>query len=416
MDWRGTQTLKSILFLLLLIASAAMLKGGARRSELVQLPSWSPGSQQSLKVFRYGPEGVDCPTCYIHAALHADEIPGLLVLNHLIKDLDELEAKGKISKKIVILPYDNPIGLQQDILGNHIGRFNFATGTNFNRDFGDYTKKINDRIQDGSLTLSKESGEENVATIRKCLLNILEEEMREPQSVESSLKKVIFKMASISDICLDLHCDTNALMHMYTHTRLWPEMRDLAGDLGCWATLLAEESGGTPLDEACSSLWAQLQDLNPDYKIPMACRSVTVELRGAAEVNDELAIKDATALKTFLTRRGYINSDDEAPAVPSPPREASPLTGVEMIQANAHGILLFKKGLGNEVKPGDVVAEIVSIEDVDAPRTLVKSRTDGVIFNTINPGNRLVRPGQILLKVAGDKELEWREGNLLTAR
>ena len=68
------------------------------------------------------------------AALHADEIPGLLVLNKLVKDLDELEAEGKICKKIVVLPYANPIGLQQDMLGSHIGRFNFATGVNFNRD------------------------------------------------------------------------------------------------------------------------------------------------------------------------------------------------------------------------------------------------------------------------------------------
>lgn len=416
MFWGSSREL-TVFFSLLILASAAMLKGGARRSELVQLPTWSPGSELSLRVFRYGPEGGDdIPTCYIHAALHADEIPGLLVLNKLVKDLDELEAEGKICRKIIVLPYANPIGLQQDMLGSHIGRFNFATGVNFNRDFGDYTKKIDDRIKDGRLVLNKEDSDSNVAAIRSHLREILEEEMKEPQSVESSLKKVIFRMASTSDIVLDLHCDTQALIHMYTHTRLWPEMRDLAGDLGCWATLLAENSGGTPLDEASSGVWAQLKDRYPDYPIPMACQSVTVELRGAADVNDELAGKDVAALKTFLLRRGYIKSDGDAPAVPDPPREASPLTGVEMIQANAHGILLFKKSLGDMVKPGDVVAEIVSIEDVDAPRTLVKSRSEGVLFNTISPSNRLVRPGQILMKVAGDKELEWREGNLLTAR
>ena len=92
------------------------------------------------------------------------------------------------------------------------------------------------------------------------------------------------------------------------------------------------------------------------------------------------------------------------PPLIDPPREASPLTGVEMIHANAHGILVFKKALGDWVKPGDVVGEIVSIEDVDAPRTEVKARSEGLLFVTISPGSRLVRPGQILMKVAGDKE------------
>lgn len=395
----------------------SMKARSGRRSEFVALPPSSPGVSLGVSVLSYGPENAE-EMCYIHAALHADELPGLLVVNHLIKDLDELESRGRIDKRIVVLPYANPIGLQQDLLGNHIGRFSFATGTNFNRDFGDYTRKIVDRIKDGRLALSKESSEDNVARIRECLLTILEEEMMHPQSAESFLKKTIFKMASVSDICLDLHCDTNALLHIYTHTRLWPQMRDLAGDLGAWGTLLAEESGGTPLDEACSGIWAQLQDLYEEYKLPMACQSVTVELRGGADVNDELAKQDTAALKNFLTRRGYIRGDDEGemPPLIDPPREASPLTGVEMIHANAHGILVFKKALGDWVKPGDVVGEIVSIEDVDAPRTEVKARSEGLLFVTISPGSRLVRPGQILMKVAGDKELPWREGNLLTAK
>ena len=392
-----------------------------RRSELVVLPGTSPGVSFGLNVHTFGPENENGngETCYIHAGLHADELPGLLVLNHLIKDLDNLENRGKISKKIIVLPYANPIGMQQDILGNHIGRFSLSTGTNFNRDFGDYTKKIDERIKDGRIKLSTENGDnQNVAKIRECLCTILDEEMKEPQSLESSLKKTIFKMASTSDICLDLHCDTNALLHMYTHTRLWPEMRDLAGDLGAWGTLLAEESGGTPLDEACSGIWASLQDLYPQYNLPMACQSVTVELRGGADVDDNLAKQDATALVTFLTRRGYISGEEGVmvPPIVTPPREASPLTGVDMIRAKSHGILVFRKSLGDYVMPGDLLGEIVNVEDVYAPRSEVRSRSEGIVFVTISPGNRLVRPGQIIMKVAGKEELPWRDGNLLTAR
>ncbi len=61
-----------------------------------------------------------------------------------------------------------------------------------------------------------------------------------------------------SDVMLDLHCDQDAVLHMYTHTRLWPHMRDLALELQAHCTLLAEVSGDEPIDEVCSSPWAAL--------------------------------------------------------------------------------------------------------------------------------------------------------------
>jgi uncharacterized protein len=392
----------------------------SRRVNKVTLASTTPGVQTQLSVYEYGPQDEGVEKCYIHAALHADELPGLLVLNHLIKQLDDLDTQGLIAKRITILPYANPIGLAQDIFGSHIGRFSTKSGTNFNRDFNDYTKKVTTMIKEGHVVLSADNATANANAIRKCIYEILEEELLVPQSSESSLKKEILKRAITSDIVLDLHCDTNALLHMYTHTRLWPEMKDLAGDLGAWGTFVEEESGGTPLDEACSAPWAQLQDqYKGQFPIPMACASVTVELRGHNDVSDELASKDASALKTFLTRRGYIasaSSSSELPPVVEPPRDATPLTAVEFIEASACGLFIEKKKLGDMVKPGDVVGEVVSIDDPNAPRVPILSRSEGLVFCLRAPIKRLVRPGDIVVKITGEKVLPWREGNLLTAR
>lgn len=72
---------------------------------------------------------------------------------------------------------------------------------------------------------------------------------------------------------------------MYTHDRLWPQVQDLAAEMGAQCVLLASDSGGRPADEVCSGLWAKVSDTYPNFKIPMACEAVTVELRGTLDVS-----------------------------------------------------------------------------------------------------------------------------------
>ena len=74
-------------------------------------------------------------------------------------------------------------------------------------------------------------------------------------------------------------------MHTYTHDRLWPAMVDLCALIGSQCNMIAGVSGGNPFDEACSCPWAAFGDAFPKASIPMACQSVTVELRGEADVS-----------------------------------------------------------------------------------------------------------------------------------
>ena len=46
------------------------------------------------------------------------------------------------------------------------------------------------------------------------------------------------------DIVLDLHCDVQALNHIYIVPQLMPEYQDLADWMGSYVTLTAENSGG----------------------------------------------------------------------------------------------------------------------------------------------------------------------------
>jgi uncharacterized protein len=84
------------------------------------------------------------------------------------------------------------------------------------------------------------------------------------------------------------------------------------------------------------------------------------------------------------------------------------------MQANKVGIVAWQVRPGAHVEKGAVLGEIVDIEDPDTPRMPVVSRTSGVVFSIAK--HKLVRTGQVIIKVAGFEELEWRVGNLLTSR
>lgn len=91
------------------------------------LPSATPGTQRVVKAHHFGELG-SRPKIYLQAGLHADEWPGFLVLNTLIKKLIKADEKGLIKGEIIIVPVANPIGLGQNFHGYIPGRFAFSDG------------------------------------------------------------------------------------------------------------------------------------------------------------------------------------------------------------------------------------------------------------------------------------------------
>ena len=203
----------------------------------------------------------------------------MLVAHHLIKLLDIAEKAGNILQEISIVPYANPIGLSQKLLGTHIGRFSVETGVNFNREYMDIGPQIAKKIEKKLCA----DAVQNVRTIREALIEELDSLVLIKE--EAEMKKILYKMACVSDIVIDLHCDSDAILHLYTSERLWPQLSDLASELKTECNLLAPYSGYDSFDEACSCPWTFLSDRFPEWPIPLACESVTVELRGESDVS-----------------------------------------------------------------------------------------------------------------------------------
>ena len=167
---------------------------------------------------KFGSDNESSGRVYIQASLHADEVPGMLVANHLIKMLDVADSKGEIRKEIVIVPYANPIGLSQFLFGKHMGRYCLESGINFNRDWKNFTDEVWNQAKD-KLT---DDANANVMKIREIISDVIRNV--KPETEEASLKHALLEEAAISDVVMDLHCDSDAVMHMYTHDRLWPAL------------------------------------------------------------------------------------------------------------------------------------------------------------------------------------------------
>ncbi|MFH1138406.1 MAG: succinylglutamate desuccinylase/aspartoacylase family protein [Pseudomonadota bacterium] len=377
----------------------------AKTIETFILPPSSPGQSRTLTAIRYGAVSGEGPKAYIQAGLHADEAPGLVVMHHLIDRLDRLEESGGIIGEIILVPAANPIGLSQWRDEKILGRFEFFSNINFNRRHLDILEplagKIGDRLTDDPRA--------NTALIRQAAREVLAS--LSPGDEADALKHRLLTWACDADIVLDLHCDFQALIHVYLGTPLWPDAADLSAQMGAQATFLAEASGGSPFDEACSAVWWRLAEKFPDKPIPPACLAATVELRGQHDVSHELASRDAENIVLFLQRRGLIGG--RAPEAPPLPREATPLTAMAAVKATKPGVTVFLKKPGDWVEQGEIIAEIINPLGDDARERVhpVEATTAGLLF-ALAP-DRYARPGRTLAKIAGRIPLKKEGENLL---
>jgi len=260
--------------------------------------------------------------------------------------------------------------------------------------------KVKDKLSDD------EAG--NVAVIRHAMLTHLD--VQEAGSELQSLRLHLARLAADADFVLDLHCDDEALMHLFLIPALWPQAADFAADLGCRAVLLAEDSGGSSFDEAFSTPWTRLAERFSDVPIPPACFSGTVELRGRSDVDDATAQADAQGLFHSLQRFGAIAGDPPAP--PAALCEATPLEATDSVRAPVAGVIAYAVELGQEVVDGDVIAWIVDpAAEPRAARTAVTTRASGVVLS--RRSHRYVRPGLAIAKVVGKEPLPHRLGAYL---
>lgn len=362
------------------------------------LPWNSPGVERRLTVLRFG----NGPRkAYIQSALHADELPGMRVAVELRRRLLELEASGRLLGVVELVPVANPIGLAQVFQATHQGRFDFASGQNFNRDFPDLAEAVRSRLE-GVLD-NDATG--NVATIRAHMREALAK-LPAPRTALEGLHRLLLGHACDADVVLDLHCDFESVTLLYALPQSWERLSSLAARLHARAALLAEDSGGQSFDESCASPWLKLARAFPDTPIPAACLATTLELGGMADTEPAQAQRHADAILGFLFDQGFIAG--EWPAAPELHCTATPFAGAQYAYAPHPGVVSYLQPLGARVSIGDPLFEV--IDPITDRCSVVHATTDGLLY--ARERIRFAQPGLWLAKVAGSVPL--REGRLLS--
>jgi len=370
------------------------------QTRIHDLPAASAGTTRRLRSLHYG-RADSGRKAYLQAALHADEVPPLLVAQALMERLQALDAAGSIAGEIVLVPMANPIGLSQDLQGSPLGRFDLGTGVNFNRQFRHLTPALAAAIEPRLSADRAANGRLIRAACRELLV------AWQPTTETEALKHLLQSLAMDADLVLDLHCDNQAVMHLYAGTPQAEAFAPLAGYLGAQALLHSAVSGDEPFDESTARVWWELAaQFGGRFPIdPLGCIAATVELRGETEVSHELADHDADALIAFLRHSGHI---DGTPPPPPAPCAATPLEGVEPVTAPTAGIVVFAKAPGDWVEAGELVAEI--IDPLTDARTPLNATVSGRCF--ARSARRYASRGMRLAKIAGTKP--FRSGKLLS--
>jgi len=365
----------------------------------------TPGTRRELISLHYGTPGAG-PKVAIQASLHADEVPGMLVAHHLRQKLAALEAAGRIQGEIVLVPVANPLGVGQWVLRGFQGRFELASGENFNRAYADLGPAVLAAV--GAQLGADPTA--NQALVRAALRDAA---LALPAATElASLRNTLLTLAIDADVVLDLHCDGEAVLHLYTTPATWPQAEVLARCIGAEVALLAERSGGDPFDEACSMVWVDLAaQLGPDKPLPPGCMAATIELRGEPDVRHDLAEADADGLLRFLIARGVIAPEPGVPEPQLPPLrcQPTPLSGSIPLVAPHGGMVVFLEPPGTAVQAGHPLVDL--IDPYTSEVTTLKAPVDGLFF--ARDLRRFAVAGMSLGKVAGRDAV--RQGPLLSA-
>jgi uncharacterized protein len=372
----------------------------------VALRGDAPGMTTEFTWYSIG--AADAPEkVHLQAALHADEQPGTMILHHLLPMLRQADDRNLLRARFTVMPMVNPLGMQSFTFDRHVGRYDPRSGVNHNRRWPDLFAAVRTQIA-GRLN---EDERFNVSLIRKSVAQWID--AQQPRTPAEQLRLLVLREAHDAEFVFDLHCDSEALVHIYTSPELMPELQDLSDWMGAAATLTAADSGGGSFDEVLPQLYRKVAQTNPGKPVPMASATATLEYRGQADVFDTLAADDARRLWGFLCGRGLI---DAAPGnKPARASAATPFEATEIIRVDRPGLVAYRVELGEHVAKGQPIADLVALDGPEAfmARTPILAGTDGFVLT--RNASKYVTRGMQIAKIVGTEVLPSRKGGYLLA-
>ncbi len=334
----------------------------------------SPGKTTELNYFRIGPQHAE-KKVYLQAALHADEQPGIMVLHHLLEMLRKADQEEELKAEFVLFPMVNPLGMSDIEFGQHQGRYDRDSGVNHNRQWPDVYAAVGEQLGD---KLGQDETE-NIKLVRETVGIWL----KDLPSVKArdQWRQLVISESYDADYVFDLHCDDESLLYIYAVPQVAKSMQQLANYSGAMATLLAEDGGGNSFDEVWPGLWINLAQHYQDRAIPMPVKACTLEYRGKIDTFDSLNQQDADNLFGYFQAEGLIGGSARGKPIEAP--AATDLRALEIVRAEHAGLVAYHVELGEQVKTGQKIAELIHLDGEQAMegRTPVFAGTAGIILS-----------------------------------
>jgi uncharacterized protein len=326
------------------------------KRETIHISGDTPGLDFSFDVIRLG--GGSGPRVYMQAALHAQELPGLVAIHALLPMLEKAEAEGRLRSVITLVPHANPIGLSQSVMLENLGRFDLASRVNYNRHH-----PLPDHVGPAF-----------------------------PTAVDR-LKQTLLDLSADADLVLDLHCDDESPVYLYVPEEFLEAALPLADAIKakCILTWPVETDGGGAFEDATAKRhWQRAAGAPVQGKL-----ATTVEFRGIRDVDPDLADEDANGLYAYLVAIGAVDDRRVGPLKSARPLIRSQYC-TDMLRTSVAGAILYHIEIDTPVKAGDLVAEIITPAGPHA----LRAERDGLLLTRRQ--RRFARIGDDIAKIICD--------------
>lgn len=339
------------------------------------------------------------PVVYIQSAVHAAEMQGSAVIQHLIERFKALTLRAKF----VLVPNCNPFGRTQRA-GEYLqGRFDATTGNNWNR-FYHYSRQD---VAEFVATISHdekrqlESGDEEqlIAKFKQFQAQKLAEKFDSEWGINTAqyLNTTLQQLAVPADLVLDLHTGPSSTRHIYS-----PEFLAESAKLFNIENIISiPESFAGALDEASFTPWCQLSEDLADQGIEFQYRvkAFTVELGSQENICLAQAKQDAEGILNYLQSFGYIEGFAELT-----PTDISTtlLKDYRTLFSKHAGMVEYVAKAGDKVKKGQLLARVLNSLEFENGEAVIEicSPADGTII--LHYPSAAVQVGTQLYKIAID--------------
>ena len=265
-------------------------------SKSIPIRNLADGTTSSIQMFDFQGTNPQAPSVYIQSSIHAAETQGYAVILLLIEHFAKHPPLGNVT----LVPLANPYATNCNMEEYTFGRFDPATGNNWNR----YYVDMRPLVEDFFAAHEHEQMTTLVPLFKQVLQKHLLSMQQKQRSYAEKLAVTLQNLASSSDIVLDLHCDTSSVPYVYSPKYASSSIQAL----GMSFILEMDNVFTGAFDGAIFCPWLTLTDIynthHTDAPVTPPVTAFTIELGGQEQVNLQEARTQVQGILRYLSTNG----------------------------------------------------------------------------------------------------------------